>query len=42
MKPNMGLSDEQRAQVVKILMGLLADEYVLYTKTERAPEIRTV
>ena len=33
MKPNMGLSDEQRAQVVKILMGLLADEYVLYTKT---------
>ncbi len=33
MKPNIGLTDDQRAAVVKILNTLLADEYVLYTKT---------
>lgn len=33
MKPNIGLSDKQRAGVVEILNTLLADEYVLYTKT---------
>ncbi len=33
MKPNIGLTDEQRAEVAKILNTLLADEYVLYTKT---------
>jgi len=33
MKPNMGLSDKERAGVVEILGALLADEYVLYTKT---------
>ena len=33
MNPNIGLSEEQRAGVVKILNTLLSDEYVLYTKT---------
>src|SRR3972149_6489502 len=33
MKPNIGLSDKQREGVVQILAALLADEYVLYTKT---------
>jgi starvation-inducible DNA-binding protein len=33
MKPQIGLSDEQRKGVVNILNTLLSDEYVLYTKT---------
>jgi starvation-inducible DNA-binding protein len=33
MHPNIGLLDEQRAGVVAILNTLLADEYLLYTKT---------
>jgi len=33
MNPNIGLSEEQRAGVVKILNALLSDEYCLYTKT---------
>jgi starvation-inducible DNA-binding protein len=33
MNLNIGLSDEQRAAVVKILNMLLSDEYLLYTKT---------
>lgn len=33
MKPNIGLSDKQREGVVNILNALLADEFVLYTKT---------
>ena len=33
MKLNIGLSNEQREGVVKILNGILSDEYVLYTKT---------
>lgn len=33
MKPNIGLTDEQRQGVVQILNSVLADEYVLYTKT---------
>jgi starvation-inducible DNA-binding protein len=33
MKPNIGLKDAQRAGVVAILDTLLADEYLLYTKT---------
>jgi starvation-inducible DNA-binding protein len=33
MKTNIGLSDEQCDNVVKILNTLLSDEYVLYTKT---------
>ena len=33
MKPNIGLADKQREGVVQILSALLADEYVLYTKT---------
>ena len=30
---NIGLADEQRTGVVKILNTLLSDEYILYTKT---------
>ncbi|PWU17343.1 MAG: DNA starvation/stationary phase protection protein [Candidatus Rokuibacteriota bacterium] len=33
MKANIGISDANRQNVVKILNALLADEYVLYTKT---------
>jgi starvation-inducible DNA-binding protein len=33
MKPNIGLSDEQREGVFSILNVLLSDEYLLYTKT---------
>jgi starvation-inducible DNA-binding protein len=33
MNPNLGIDDAQRASVVHILGSLLADEYVLYTKT---------
>ena len=33
MQPNIGLADAQRKGVAQILTDLLADEYVLYTKT---------
>ncbi len=33
MKPNIGMTDKDREAVVKVLNTLLADEYVLYTKT---------
>ncbi len=33
MKPNIGMNDAQRAAVVETLNSLLADEYLLYTKT---------
>lgn len=33
MKPDIGIADEQRPAVVTILNHLLADEYLLYTKT---------
>src|SRR5438477_10526139 len=33
MKPNIGVNDGQRDAVVEILNTLLADEYLLYTKT---------
>jgi starvation-inducible DNA-binding protein len=33
MSPNIGIADNDRASVVKILNTLLADEYVLDTKT---------
>jgi starvation-inducible DNA-binding protein len=33
MSPNIGLLEEQREGVVAILSTLLADEYLLYTKT---------
>jgi starvation-inducible DNA-binding protein len=33
VKPIIGIGDEQRQAVVEILSALLADEYVLYTKT---------
>src|SRR3989442_13225601 len=33
MNPNLAITDKDRAGVVKLLNALLADEYVLYTKT---------
>ena len=33
MKPHIGIEDENRKGVVQILNQLLADEYLLYTKT---------
>src|SRR5262245_59641715 len=33
MSPNLGIDDKDTAGVVKILNALLADEYLLYTKT---------
>jgi len=33
MKPNIGIADEPRRAVIGILNTLLADEYLLYTKT---------
>jgi starvation-inducible DNA-binding protein len=33
MRPEIGLTDEQRDGVIQILNTLLSDEYVLYTKT---------
>lgn len=35
MKPNIGMSDEHRKGVIKILDTLLADQYVLYTKSRK-------
>ena len=35
MKPNIGLRDEQREAVIKILNTVLADEFVLYAKTRQ-------
>src|SRR5439155_8956406 len=32
MKPNIGIGEEQRNGVAQILNGLLADEFLLYTK----------
>ena len=36
MKANIGISDKNRQEVANILFGLLADEFVLYTKTRNA------
>ncbi len=36
MKPSVGISEKDRASVVKMLVPLLADEYVLVTKTRHA------
>lgn len=36
MKTNIGISEENRQQVTDVLAKLLADEFVLYTKTLRA------
>ena len=33
MKPNLGIADKDRDGVVKLLTGILADEYLLYTRT---------
>jgi starvation-inducible DNA-binding protein len=33
MTPNLGIDDKDRASVITMLNALLADEYVLYTKT---------
>jgi len=34
VKPNIGLTEKERDEVVRILKNLLADEYILYTKTK--------
>lgn len=36
MKTNIGITEENRQAVVNELAKLLADEYVLYTKTRNA------
>lgn len=36
MKPNIDISDKNRQEVADLLNTLLADEYVLYTKTRNA------
>jgi DNA-binding ferritin-like protein (oxidative damage protectant) len=36
MKTNIGITESNRAAVSKELAKLLADEYVLYTKTRNA------
>lgn len=36
MKPNIGIADKQRQEVATELSKVLADEYVLYTKTRNA------
>ena len=36
MKPNIGITDSNRQTVVSELAKILADEYVLYTKTRNA------
>ena len=36
MKPNIGITDSNRQTVVNELAKILADEYVLYTKTRNA------
>lgn len=33
MKPNLGIADKDRDGVVKLLTGIQADEYVLFTTT---------
>ena len=33
MAPNIGIADDRRDGVLRLLTALLADEYVLYTKT---------
>lgn len=35
VQPNIGIADESRQGVIQILGRLLADEYVLYTKTRK-------
>lgn len=35
MKPDIGINDENREQVTKILNTLLCDEYLLYTQTRK-------
>ncbi len=36
MKTNIGIAEKNRKQVTELLSGLLADEFLLYTKTLRA------
>src|ERR1700744_5588922 len=36
MKPNIGISPEHLSEISKTLSHILADEYVLYTKTRNA------
>ena len=36
MKPNIGISEEYLAEISQVLSHILADEFVLYTKTRNA------
>ena len=36
MKPNIGISEQHLAEVSQVLSRLLADEFILYTKTRNA------
>ena len=36
MKPNIGLSDQTREAVANELSKIMADEFILYTKTRNA------
>ena len=36
MKPNIGISEEHRAEISQVLSHILADEFILYTKTRNA------
>ena len=36
MTPHLGISEKDRAEVIALLQPLLADEYLLYTKTRNA------
>ncbi|WP_454046184.1 Dps family protein [Chryseobacterium sp. Marseille-Q8038] len=36
MKPNIGISEEHLAEISQVLSHILADEFVLYTKTRNA------
>ena len=36
MKPNIGISEEHLAEISQVLSHILADEFVLYTKTRQS------
>jgi starvation-inducible DNA-binding protein len=36
MNPNIGITEDNRQSIAMELLGLLADEYILYTKTKNA------
>ena len=36
MKPNIGISEEHLSEISQVLSHILADEFVLYTKTRQS------